>query len=312
MENDIQFSHRPVMLDECMEGLAIRPDGIYVDGTAGGAGHSSEILRRLGEKGRLIAIDQDPDAIEVIKERIGGDKRVTVVHSNFSQLKEILSGLEIDSVDGVMADLGVSSHQFDKAERGFSYNNDAVLDMRMSQQGMSAKDVVNTYSERDLTRIFRDYGEEKFASRIARSIVSIRQEKEIETTLELAEIIKNAIPAATRRSGGHPAKRCFQAIRLEVNGELEKLSATLDDMFYSLNKEGRVAIITFHSLEDRIVKKAFAKYCKGCECPPQTPICICGKTPDGRLPFKKVLPGEREIEVNPRSRSAKLRVAEKI
>ena len=184
--------------------------------------------------------------------------------------------------------------------------------MRMSQQGMSAKDVVNTYSERELTRIFRDYGEEKFASRIARSIVTLRQEKEIETTLELAEIIKNAIPAATRRSGGHPAKRCFQAIRLEVNGELEKLQNTLDDMFYSLNKEGRVAIITFHSLEDRIVKRAFAKYCKGCECPPQTPICICGKTPDGRLPFKKVLPCEREIEVNKRSRSATLRCVERI
>ena len=308
----MEFSHISVLLNETVDALNIKPDGIYVDCTTGGAGHSSEILRRLGENGRLIAIDQDPDAIEVIKERIGLDKRVTVVHSNFSELKKILADLCIDAVDGVMADLGVSSHQFDKAERGFSYNNDAVLDMRMSQQGMSAKDVVNTYSERELTRIFRDYGEEKFASRIARSIVNIRQEKEIETTLELAEIIKNAIPAATRRSGGHPAKRCFQAIRLEVNGELEKLKNTLDDMFYSLNEEGRVAIITFHSLEDRIVKKAFAKYCKGCECPPQTPICICGKTPDGSLPFKKVLPSEREIEVNPRSRSATLRCVERI
>ena len=308
----MEFSHISVLLNETVDALNIKPDGIYVDCTTGGAGHSSEILRRLGENGRLIAFDQDPDAIEVIKERIGHDKRVTVVHSNFSELKSVLNQLGIDSVDGVMADLGVSSHQFDKAERGFSYNNDAVLDMRMSQQGMSAKDVVNTYSERDLTRIFRDYGEEKFASRIARSIVNIRQEKEIETTLELAEIIKNAIPAATRRSGGHPAKRCFQAIRLEVNGELEKLQNTLDDMFYCLGKEGRVAIITFHSLEDRIVKKAFTKYCKGCECPPQTPICICGKTPDGRLPFKKVLPSEREIEVNPRSRSATLRCVERI
>ncbi len=308
----MEFSHVSVLLNETVDALNIKPDGIYVDCTTGGAGHSSEILRRLGENGRLIAFDQDPDAIEVIKERIGHDKRVTVVHSNFSELRSVLDGLGIDTVDGVMADLGVSSHQFDKAERGFSYNNDAVLDMRMSQQGMSAKDVVNTYSERDLTRIFRDYGEEKFASRIARSIVNIRQEKEIETTLELAEIIKDAIPAATRRSGGHPAKRCFQAIRLEVNGELEKLQNTLDDMFYCLNKEGRVAIITFHSLEDRIVKKAFAKYCKGCECPPQTPICICGKTPDGRLPFKKVLPSEREIEVNKRSRSATLRCVERI
>lgn len=310
--NKMEFSHVSVLLNETVDALNIKPDGIYVDCTTGGAGHSSEILHRLGENGRLIAFDQDPDAIEVIKERIGHDKRVTVVHSNFSELKRVLAELGIDAVDGVMADLGVSSHQFDKAERGFSYNNDAVLDMRMSQQGMSAKDVVNTYSERDLTRIFRDYGEEKFASRIARSIVNIRQEKEIETTLELAEIIKNAIPAATRRSGGHPAKRCFQAIRLEVNGELEKLQNTLDDMFYCLREEGRVAIITFHSLEDRIVKKAFAKYCKGCECPPQTPICICGKTPDGRLPFKKVLPSEREIEVNPRSRSATLRCVERI
>ena len=308
----MEFSHISVLLNETVDALNIKPDGIYVDCTTGGAGHSSEILRRLGENGRLIAIDQDPDAIEVIKERIGHDKRVTVVHSNFSELKKILSDLDIEAVDGIMADLGVSSHQFDKAERGFSYNNDAILDMRMSQQGMSAKDVVNTYTERELTRIFRDYGEEKFASRIARSIVALREEKEIETTLELAEIIKNAIPAATRRSGGHPAKRCFQAIRLEVNGELEKLQNTLDDMFYSLNEEGRVAIITFHSLEDRIVKKAFAKYCKGCECPPQTPICICGKTPDGRLPFKKVLPSEREIEVNPRSRSATLRSVERI
>ena len=308
----MEFSHISVLLNETVDALNIKEDGIYVDCTCGGAGHSSEILRRLGENGRLIAIDQDPDAIEVIKERIGGDKRVTIVHSNFSELKSILKNLEIESVDGIMADLGVSSHQFDKAERGFSYNNDAVLDMRMSQQGMSAKDVVNTYSERDLTRIFRDYGEEKFASRIARSIVTIRQDHEIETTLELADIIRDAIPAATRRSGGHPAKRCFQAIRLEVNGELERLQNTLDDMFYSLNKEGRVAIITFHSLEDRIVKKAFAKYCKGCECPPQTPICICGKTPDGRLPFKKVLPCEREIEVNKRSRSATLRSVERI
>lgn len=308
----MEFSHVSVLLKETVDALNIKPDGIYVDCTCGGAGHSSEILRRLGENGRLIAFDQDPDAIEVIKERIGSDKRVTVVHSNFSELKTVLANLGVDTVDGIMADLGVSSHQFDKAERGFSYNNDAVLDMRMSQQGMSAKDVVNTYSERELTRIFRDYGEEKFASRIARSIVNIRQEKEIETTLELAEIIKNAIPAATRRSGGHPAKRCFQAIRLEVNGELEKLQNTLDDMFYSLSEEGRVAIITFHSLEDRIVKKAFAKYCKGCECPPQTPICICGKTPDGHLPFKKVLPSEREIEVNPRSRSATLRCVERI
>lgn len=301
-----------VLLKETVDALNVKEDGIYVDCTCGGAGHSSEILKRLGESGRLIAIDQDPDAIEIIKERIGNDKRVTVVHDNFSNLRKILNDIELEKVDGVMADLGVSSHQFDKAERGFSFHNDAPLDMRMSQQGMTAADVVNTYSERELIRIFRDYGEEKFASRIARSIINEREKSPIETTLVLAEIIKNAIPAATRRSGGHPARRCFQAIRLEVNGELEKLKETLDDMFYSLSEGGRLAIITFHSLEDRIVKKAFAKYCKGCECPPQTPICICGKTPDGTLPFKKVLPSEREIEENPRSRSATLRCIERI
>ena len=308
----MEFSHISVLLNETVDALNIREDGIYVDCTCGGAGHSKEILRRLGENGRLIAIDQDPDAIEVIKERIGKDKRVTVVHENFSELRGILDGLGIEKVDGVMADLGVSSHQFDKAERGFSYHNDAPLDMRMSQKGMSAADVVNTYSERELIRIFREYGEEKFASRIARKIISEREIKPIETTLELAEIIKEGIPAATRRSGGHPARRCFQAIRLEVNGEIEKLRNTLDDMFYCLNENGRVAIITFHSLEDRIVKKAFQGYCKGCECPPQTPVCICGKTPDGELPFKKVLPSEREIEENPRSRSATLRCCERI
>ncbi len=308
----MEFSHISVLLEETVDALNIKEDGIYVDCTCGGAGHSSEILKRLGEKGRLIAIDQDPDAIEIIKERIGKDKRVTVVHDNFSNLKKILENLGIDKVDGIMADLGVSSHQFDKAERGFSFHNDAPLDMRMSQEGMTAADVVNTYSERELVRIFREYGEEKFAQRIARSIVNEREKKPIERTLEFAEIVKNAIPAAARRTGGHPCRRVFQAVRLEVNQELTKLQTTLDDMFYSLSKSGRVAIITFHSLEDRIVKKAFASYCKGCECPPQTPVCICGKTPDGALPFKKVLPGEREIEENPRSRSATLRCVERI
>lgn len=308
----MEFSHISVLLKETVDSLNVKQDGIYVDCTCGGAGHSREILKRLGDNGRLIAIDQDPDAIEVIKERIGSDKRVTVVHENFSELRQILDSMGIERVDGVMADLGVSSHQFDKAERGFSYHNDAPLDMRMSQKGMSAADVVNTYSERELMRIFREYGEEKFASRIAKRIISEREIKPIETTLELAEIIKEAIPAATRRSGGHPARRCFQAIRLEVNGEIVKLQNTIDDMFYCLNDGGRVSIITFHSLEDRIVKRAFAKYCKGCECPPQTPVCICGKTPDGALPFKKVLPCEREIEENSRSRSATLRCCERV
>ena len=308
----MDFSHISVLYNETLDALDIKPDGIYIDCTCGGAGHSRGLLERLGENGRLIAIDQDPEAIEVIKERIGSDKRVTIVHDNFSNLRQIISLLEVGRVDGIMADLGVSSHQLDTAERGFSFHSDAPLDMRMSKEGMSAYDVVNTYDERDIMRILRDYGEEKFAQRIARSIVSYRQTKPIETTLELADIIKDAIPAATRRSGGHPAKRSFQAIRIEVNGELQKLQDTLDDMFDALNVGGRLAIITFHSLEDRIVKKAFQNYCKGCECPPQTPVCICGKTPDGKLPFKKKTASAEEIENNMRSRSATLRSVEKI
>ena len=307
-----EFSHVSVMLYETVDSLVTNPDGIYVDCTTGGAGHSREILKRLSDKGRLIAIDQDPDAIKVITERIGSDERVTIVHSNFSELKSILVSLGIEKVDGVMADLGVSSYQLDEGERGFSYNYDFPLDMRMSKEGMSAADVVNTYSERDLMRILRDYGEEKFASRIAKNICNKRERKPIETTFELVEIIKEAIPAATRRTGGNPCKRSFQALRIEVNGELDKLKNTLDDMFYSLNEGGRVSIITFHSLEDRIVKRAFNEYCKGCECPRSAPVCICGKTPDGKLPFKKVLPSEEEIENNQRSRSATLRCIERL
>lgn len=308
----MEFSHISVLYNETLDALNIKPDGIYVDCTCGGAGHSSGILKRLSDNGRLIAIDQDPEAIEVIKERIGHDNRVTVVHDNFSNLKAILSSLNIDKVDGILADLGVSSHQLDKAERGFSYNSDAPLDMRMSKQGMSAYDLVNTYSEKDIMRILRDYGEEKFASRIARNIVSERENKKIETTFELSEIIKNAIPAATRRTGGHPAKRSFQAIRIEVNGELKRLQDTLDVMFNSLNCGGRLAIITFHSLEDRMVKRAFQGYCKGCECPPSAPVCICGKVPQGKLPFKKITASDEELENNMRSRSATLRSVEKI
>ncbi|MBO7319549.1 MAG: 16S rRNA (cytosine(1402)-N(4))-methyltransferase RsmH, partial [Clostridia bacterium] len=236
---------------------------------------------------------------------------VEIFHTTYTSIPEILSGKGIKA-DGLLLDLGVSSHQLDTAERGFSFHSDAPLDMRMSKQGMSAYDVVNTYDERDIMRILRDYGEEKFASRIARNIVQYREEKPIETTLELADIIKNAIPAATRRTGGHPAKRSFQAIRIEVNGELQKLQDTLDDMFSALGLGGRLAIITFHSLEDRIVKKAFQNYCKGCECPPQTPVCICGKTPEGKLPFKKKTASKEELEENMRSRSATLRSVEKI
>lgn len=308
----MEFSHISVLYNETLDALNIKPDGIYVDCTCGGAGHSSGILKRLSPKGRLIAIDQDPEAIEVINERIGKDERVSVVHDNFSNLKGILSALNIDKVDGILADLGVSSHQLDKAERGFSYNNDAPLDMRMSKEGLSAYDVVNTYSERELSRILREYGEEKFAQRIAKSIVSQRENEKIKTTFQLSEIIKNAIPAATRRTGGHPAKRSFQAIRIEVNGELKRLEATLDDMFYSLKDEGRLAIITFHSLEDRIVKRTFQGYCKGCECPPSAPVCICGKVPEGKMPFKKITASPEELENNMRSRSATLRCVEKI
>lgn len=308
----MEFSHVSVLLEETIDALDIKPDGIYVDCTCGGAGHSSEILKRLSEKGRLIAIDQDPDAIAVIKERIGRDGRVTVVHDNFSNLRKILDSLGIDKVDGILADLGVSSHQLDTAERGFSFHNEAPLDMRMSQEGMTAADIVNTFSAQELAVIFRDYGEEKFARRIADRIVASREREEIRTTTDLAEIVKQAIPAATRRTGGHPARRVFQALRIRTNLELDRISETVGDMLDALNVGGRVAIITFHSLEDRIVKKAFAAFCKGCECPPSCPVCLCGKTPEGTLPFKKVLPSEREIEENQRSRSATLRCAERI
>ncbi|MBQ7118517.1 MAG: 16S rRNA (cytosine(1402)-N(4))-methyltransferase RsmH [Clostridia bacterium] len=308
----MEFSHKSVLLEETIDALNIRPDGIYVDCTCGGAGHSREILKRLSGKGRLIAIDQDPDAIAVIKERIGSDSRVTVVHDNFSNLRKILDSLDIDRVDGVLADLGVSSHQLDTAERGFSFHNEAPLDMRMSQEGMTAADIVNTFSADELTAIFRDYGEEKFARRIAANIVACREREEIRTTTALAEIIKEATPAATRRTGGHPARRVFQALRIQTNLELQRISETVGDMFGVLNVGGRVAIITFHSLEDRIVKKAFTSFCKGCECPPDYPICVCGKKAQGSLPFKKVLPSEREIEENQRSRSATLRCVERI
>ncbi len=308
----MEFSHKSVLLEETIDALDIKPDGIYVDCTCGGAGHSKEILKKLSKGGRLIAIDQDPDAIRIIKERIGGDDRVTVVHDNFSNLRKILVSLGIDKVDGILADLGVSSHQLDTAERGFSFHNEAPLDMRMSQEGATAADIVNTYSQKELTKIFRDYGEEKFAGRIAANIVAYREREEIRTTTVLADIIKEAIPAATRRTGGHPARRVFQALRIQTNLELQRISETVGDMFDALNIGGRVAIITFHSLEDRIVKKAFASFCKGCECPPEYPICVCGKTPEGSLPFKKVLPSEREIEENQRSRSATLRCVERI
>lgn len=308
----MNFEHISVLLNETVDSLNVKKDGIYVDCTAGGGGHSKAVLARLGENGRLIAIDQDPDAIAVLKERFNGDKRVTVVQKNFSQLKEILSKLDIEYVDGVLADLGVSSHQLDTAERGFSVHNDAPLDMRMSQSGPTAADLVNKLGERELARIIQTYGEEKFARSIARNIVKERAIKPIDSTLRLAEIVKYSIPASARRSGGHPARRTFQALRIEVNGELDKLDATLDDMFDALKIGGRLSIITFHSLEDRMVKRRFAKFCEGCICPKEFPVCVCGRTPRGELPFKFITASDEEIKNNPRSRSATLRAIEKL
>lgn len=308
----MEFSHFSVLLPETIESLAIRPDGIYLDGTAGGAGHSREIAKAL-TTGRLIAIDKDPDAIAVATERLSPYPVATVVQNDFRNIRQVAGELALPHVEGILLDLGVSSHQLDAIERGFSYHNDAPLDMRMSQSGMSARDVVNGYDERELARILREYGEEKFAGRIARAIGTARAARPIETTLELAEIVKMAIPAATRREGGHPAKRSFQAIRIEVNGELTALELALDDAFSLLSVGGRLAIITFHSLEDRLVKRRFATYTEGCTCPPNFPICVCGKTPAGRLITRKpIVASEEELAVNNRSRSAKLRVIEKI
>jgi len=281
-----------------------------LDGTAGGAGHSKEIAKRL-TSGRLIAVDQDPDAVKIATERLVGLPAI-VVQSNFTEITQILNSLNIDKVDGILLDLGVSSWQLDNAERGFSFHNDAPLDMRMSQTGVTAADLVNSLTVQELTDIFRNYGEEKFSYRIAREIERERALAPIETTLQLAEIIKNAVPAAARRDG-HPARKCFQALRIEVNHELESLQKGLNTAFSSLNVGGVLSVITFHSLEDRIVKRLFAEYCKGCTCPPDFPICVCGKTPKGKLVLRKpVSASETELNENPRSRSAKLRAIERI
>lgn len=306
----MEFIHKPVLFDEAIDALNIKPDGIYFDGTSGGGGHSGAIASKL-TSGRLISVDQDPDAIEILHERLGKYPCVMVVKSNFCMIKQVLSEQGISGVDGILLDLGVSSHQLDEGERGFSYKKDAPLDMRMSQEGTSAADLVNNLSEQELSKIIFTYGEEKFAKRIAAAIVRERKNGKIETTLQLAEIVKNAIPAATRREGGNPARRTFQALRIEVNGELDKLSKALDEMVECLNPGGRIAVITFHSLEDRIVKQRFAKWCSGCTCPSDFPVCVCGKKPLGQLPFKAKAPTEEELEVNPRSRSARLRVFEK-
>ena len=306
----MEFKHYSVLLNECLEGLAIKPDGIYADGTAGGAGHSKEIAKRL-TTGRLIAIDRDPDAIKVATERLSG-LNATVVHSNYTEIDKILEDLKISGLDGMLLDLGVSSYQLDNAERGFSYHADAPLDMRMSREGISARDVVNNYSCGELVRILFEYGEEKFAKNIASNIVKMRESNPIESTSELAEIIKMSVPQKIRREK-NPCKKTFQAIRIEVNNELGGLSEALDKAFNALNVGGRLAIITFHSLEDRLVKQRFASFCQGCTCPPEFPVCICGNTPRGKLITSKPFePSQAELEANNRSHSAKLRVIEKI
>lgn len=299
------------MLEECIEGLDIRPDGIYVDGTAGGAGHSSAIAARLNEKGRLIALDRDPDAVAVASERLSVYPNAKVIHRNYSEIRAVLDELDIDFADGILMDLGVSSFQLDEGSRGFSYHSDAPLDMRMSKEGMSAAEVVNTYSEAELARIIFEYGEEKFSRRIASNIVDARNTSPIETTLQLADIIRESVPQKARREK-NPCKKTFQAIRIAVNGEFEHLEKGLDDAFYSLKTGGRLAVITFHSLEDRIVKKKFAEWCRGCICPPDFPQCVCGRKPQGKLVNRKPLEAkEQELERNNRSRSAKLRIIER-
>ena len=306
----MEFKHISVLLDEVIDSLDIKPDGIYIDGTAGGAGHSSEIAKRL-KSGMLYALDRDPDAVKIATERLSG-LSAQVIRSNFSEMDAVMQELGISGVDGILLDLGVSSYQLDTAERGFSYHKDAPLDMRMSKNGISAKDIVNTFSENELKNIFWKYGEEKFSGRIAARIVKERENKEIETTLELAELIANAVPAAARRDG-HPARKCFQALRIAVNGELEALENALDKAFGLLKSGGVLAIITFHSLEDRMVKQRFKEYTVGCTCPPDFPVCVCGNKPKGKLPHRKPIePSADELKNNPRSRSAKLRVIIKI
>ncbi|MDE6907695.1 MAG: 16S rRNA (cytosine(1402)-N(4))-methyltransferase RsmH [Lachnospiraceae bacterium] len=308
------FEHKSVLLDETIEALDIRPDGIYVDGTLGGGGHSYEICRRLSDKGRLIGIDQDAAAIEAAKKRLGefGDK-VTVIRSNYCDMRKELAAMGIAAVDGIVLDLGVSSYQLDTADRGFTYREDAPLDMRMDQrQEMTARDIVNEYSETELYRIIRDYGEDKFAKNIAKHIVSARQNKEIETTGELIQIIKAAIPMKIRAVGGHPAKKTFQAIRIELNRELEVLENSLDGMIDILGEHGRICVITFHSLEDRIVKNSFRRNENPCICPKNFPVCVCGRASKGRVVTRKpIVPGEAELEENKRAKSSKLRVFER-
>ncbi|QBE99354.1 Ribosomal RNA small subunit methyltransferase H [Blautia producta] len=311
----MEFKHKSVLLEETIRNLKVKPDGIYVDGTLGGGGHAYEVCRQLSAKGSLIGIDQDEAAIEAAGERLQefGD-RVTIIRSNYCNMKKELQKIGITSVDGITLDLGVSSFQLDNAERGFTYREDVPLDMRMDQRGSrTARDIVNTYTENELYRVLRDYGEEKFAKKIARNICTARTDKPIETTGELIELIKQSIPMKMRAVGGHPAKKTFQAIRIELNQELEVLRNSLDDMIELLNDGGHICIITFHSLEDRIVKTIFKRNENPCTCPPDFPVCVCGKMSMGKVITRKpILPNEEEIAENKRSKSAKLRVFERI
>ena len=310
----MEFQHKSILLTECMDGLSIKPDGIYVDGTLGGGGHSFHILERLGERGRLIGIDQDEDAIKAATKRLESyENKVTIVRDNYEHFQTILSTLSIPKVDGILLDLGVSSYQFDEADRGFSYRFDAPLDMRMDRrQDFTAKDLLNSYSEAELYRIIRDYGEDKFAKNIAKHIVREREKKPIETTFELSEIISHAIPMKMRVQGGHPAKKTFQAVRIALNRELEVLEESIEEMIKALKPKGRLCIITFHSLEDRIVKKAFRTAEDPCICPKDFPICSCGRKSLGKVISRKAIcPTALEMEENPRSKSAKLRIFER-
>lgn len=315
MSEITEFNHASVLLEETIEVLRIKPDGTYLDGTLGGGGHAYEVCRRLGDKGRFYGIDQDEAAIKAAGKRLEefGDK-VTIIRNNYCNAREALKEKGVSHVDGIVLDLGVSSYQLDTVERGFTYKYDTPLDMRMDQrQKLTARDIVNRYDEQSLYRIIRDYGEDQFAKNIAKHIVQARAEKTIETTFELNEIIKAAIPAKMRASGGHPSKRTFQAIRIECNHELDVLKGSLEDFVNMLNPQGRLCIITFHSLEDRIVKNFFREMENPCTCPPEFPVCVCGKIPYGKMaPRKPILPSEEEMEVNTRSKSAKLRVFEHI
>ncbi len=307
----MEFNHISVLLNECIEGLNINPNGIYVDGTAGGGGHSAEILKKL-DCGKLISIDRDPDAITTISERFKNEPNSIIVNGCFGDMKKLLNDRGVYQVDGVLLDIGVSSHQLDTDERGFSFHKDAPLDMRMSQSGTSAEDLVNDLSYEELRDIIYRYGEDKFAPSIAKGIVKAREEERITTTLQLAEIIKNSVPQKVRREG-HPARKTFQALRIEVNGELTQLENGLDEAFEMLSPKGRLAVISFHSLEDRIVKQKMASWCKGCTCPKDFPVCVCGNVPKAKLVNRKPIEAtQEELDKNPRSRSAKLRICEKI